>query len=524
METPSHATVKDIATRAWQGYAATVVLATLYPTLFVLSQNWYALHASQALWLVAAALVAGLVIYLLVEAVLHAGSWLAAQWRVTLPWQVRPVVFGIVCGAIVSLLLFQTLRHALGDHSLRALAYALIGAVFVVVLLRGARRQLNAFLALLSLVASVSWAIGAMDTSQDWISTVRQDFEAAKFKRKPNIYLMIYDSYTTEDAYRKIFDFDNTTHRQALENRKLKVLDTFGNYRMTLQTAVALFLGTHHYYSTETGFNDTQSGRPFLAGVVHNPVLQTLKANGYALQYIHGLDYFVNEQGMLDYMFPEKPSFSALRVFGTPLLKRKRRITLESQMEALYARLPLPPGDKGTPWFTFVHVNLPSHANLIHDWRRLAAFEQTFREKTATANTHMLALIDRIRARDPEAVVIVLGDHGPHRYNKLAEAADVNAALAEAGATHEIVALDLFGIMIAIGSDGLCDDHIYAGISPVNLMRSLIACLAQDNALHEARVDDITLYRRKSGELVLMARDGKALPAWESFAAPALPH
>lgn len=498
--------------------APAVVLSVLYPTLFVLSQNWYVLNAVQAAWLLAFAVIAGLVLYAVAELALRAASWLLRHWRGRpLPASVRPVVFGILCAAVISLLLSRTLKMALPDRSLAVPLYVALGALFSWAFLRGAERHVAALLVLLSAIAATSWAVSAMDTSQSWIANVRQDFERARFKSRPNVYLFIYDAYGSDDAYRRVFDFDNRPHYAALAERRFKVLHTFANYRSTLQTTVSVFLGAHHYYNTETGFDDTQNGRPFLAGMVHNPVLATLKSNGYKLQYVHSIDYFVNEQGILDYMFPEKPVSSALRVFGVPLLKMKRRISLDAQKEALYSRLHPPAGADGTPWFTFAHVNLPGHADLAADWRKLAPFEQRFRERTAEANTHMLETMDRIRAVDPDAVIVVFGDHGAHRYNRLGAGADPNADFKAAGVSAETVALDEFGIMIAVGSNGRCDDYVHEGMTPVNMMRAVFACLAEDKGLLEARADDITLYRGRNRRLLLTARDGKPLPAWEEF-------
>lgn len=513
--------LKRFAWAAWAGYPATVVLSALYPTLFVLSQNWYALHPKQAAWLVVVAILAGFTIYAVAEILLRAGDWIAARWQgKTLPELVRPVIFGLICTAILYGLLSRTLKIAFGERYLVVGFYIALAGILIYAFSRGAQRHVSAFLALMATIASVSWAAGAMDSSQSWIEKVSQDFETAKFKHKPNIYLFIYDAYSNEDAYKKIFDFDNSQQYADLQQRKFKVLHTFSNYRSTLQTAISVFLGKHHYYSTETGLNDTQKGRPLLAGVAHNPVLSTLKSNGYRLQYIHALDYFVNEQGILDYMFPEKPITSSLRVFGLPLLKMKRDITLEAQKEVLYSRIHPPPGADGEPWFTFAHVNLPAHSPSAADWRTLGGFPARFRDKTKLANAHMLETIDRIRAVDPEAVIIIFGDHGAHRYNKLAFGQDPEVAFQEEGVSPEIAALDDSGIMIAFGSQGLCDDDVYEGMTPVNMMRSLFACLAEDKSLLDERVADITLYRNAKQQLFMTAKDGKALPKWETYKPP----
>lgn len=505
---------------AWNGPAASVVLSTLYPTVFVLSQNWYALHASQTAWLLMVALASGLAIYAVLEAGVRGGTWVGRR----LGWSFladghrsRDVVFALACTGLLYLLLQATLKSALPGWGLRMSALAGLAIVLLVAFQRGAYRYVNTFLGALVLVAGISWVAATFDKSQDWISSVRQDFETAAFKRKPNIYLFIYDAYGSDDAYRKVFDFDNTGHYAALEQRGFKVLHTFSNYKSTLQTTIALFLGAHHYYSTETGFDDTQKGRPLLAGVIHNPVLSTLKRNSYRLQYIHSIDYFVNEQGILDYMFPDKPISSSLRVFGVPLLKMKRKISADDHKQALYSNIKQPAGATREPWFTFVHVNLPGHADLSANWRDLANFVPRYRQRTVEANAHMLETIDKIKATDPGAVIAIFGDHGAHRYAGLAEAADPNAAFVAAGVPAEKVALDDFGIMLAIASAGVCDKYLGTGTTPINIMRSLFACLAEDDALLVKRAGDITLFRNKKSALWLAARDGKPLLRWEPF-------
>jgi hypothetical protein len=522
MASLSESTAKAVRSAA-TGYAAAVLLAALYPTVFVLSQNWYALPPAQSIWLVAVAILSGLAVYALVEIGLRAAGWAVARWRGAPPSPaVRPIAFAVACTVVFALLISKTMKATLGSGTLAIIAYVAIGAVIVWAFSRGAQRYVNAFLALLTAIAGVSWAASAMDTSQSWIATIRQDFERTRFKRKPNIYLFIYDAYGSEDAFRKVFAYDNARHYGDLRQRQFKVVHTFANYGSTLQTAIAVFLGLHHYYGPATGFNDSKKGRSLLAGLYHNPVLETLRSNGYRLQYIHSLDYFVNEQGVLDYMFPEKPVSDALRVFGLPLLKIKR-VLLDEQREVLYSRLRPAPAAGSEPWFTFAHVNLPGHANLNKSWRDLADFETRFRERTAAANTHMLETIDRIRAVDPDAVVVLFGDHGAHRYNRLATSEDLDADIQAAGATLETVTLDQFGIMIAVGSAGRCDDYVYDGMTPVNIMRTVFACLAEDRRLLAARADDISLHHGKGGTLLVVAEDGKALPAWKAYTPLATP-
>lgn len=287
--------------------------------------------------------------------------------------------------------------------------------------------------------------------------------------------------------------------------------------RNTLQPTIGVFECAHHYCRTDIGVNDSQNGRPFLAGIVHNPVLNTLKVNGYRLQYIHGLDYFVNEQGLLDYMFPPKPLASALRIFDVPLLKMKRHISIDSQKDALYSNMHPSSKATGVPWFTFAHINKPSHADLSVNWKDLGHFPKLYAERTAQANADMLKTIDRIRSSDPDAVVIIYGDHGSHRYNELWDSDDPNAAFSAAGVPVEIVTLDQFGIMIAVASGGLCEDYFYNGITPVNIMRAVFACLSGDPKLLSEKAEDISLFKGEAATLWQATEQGRILPAWSPY-------
>ena len=143
-----------------------------------------------------------------------------------------------------------------------------------------------------------------------------------------------------------------------------------------------------------------------------------------------------------------------------------------------------------------------------------------FVERTRRANAHSLQVIDRLAAKDPTAVIVVFGDHGAWRYRGAwALDADPNRSFRHAEVSPEIVALDIFGTMIAVRSSGRCDDFFYPSITPVNLTRVLLACLANDRGLLARRAADISLFRSR-GRLYLAAQEGRALPEWKSFRKP----
>ena len=514
-----------------------VLLSTIYPTVFALSNNWYAISGVKIAWLLMIAVAAGLAAWLAVEILISVVDWLLAfldprAHRLWSRYGGRSLV-ALLCSGSLFVLLNGTLREALGGPRLVGAAFLLVTAGLVFLFTGERQRYFTGVLGLLTLVSAASWLFSGgvhklMAHGAGNFLTEKQAFETATLSAKPNVYFFIYDAYGSRDAYLKVFGFDNFAHYQALERRGFKVVHTFSNYFATWPTTLSVFLGTHHFYRLSTGVDDTKFGRSIMAGLARNPVLETFKANGYRLQQIHGIDYFLSERGVLDFVFPEEPVYSAMRIYDSPLLNKlvgRDRIFAEGrrvseQKAVLFSHFPDPPGARSGPWFTFSHVNLPKHGPTDKTWLQLKGFEEGYVEATARANEHMLSVIDAIAAKDPEAIVVIIGDHGAWRYRKVWTLdADPNRAFEKAGIDPEIITYDIFGAMIAVRSRGRCDDRVYPGVTPVNVMRIVIACLAQDPKLLENRPEDISLFVLR-GKLWLTAKDGQPLAKWQPYEKP----
>jgi hypothetical protein len=516
--------------RTRDSFALAPVLAAFYPTVFALSNNWYSISQRKVLWLLGASLIAGALVAAASQFMLGPlrlafrliGVGAAEAWSRT----VQAAVLAVACITMLFVLLQGTLLAALvSPYAVgAALGLSAVGTVWLFV--RGRQRYFSSMLVLLILVSGLGWLWRWVEV-KFWVPASarlpvgRRAFEHAKFVHKPNIYLFIYDAYGSREVYQRLFHFDNSPHYDALERRGFTIAHTFSNYRSTWPTTLSIFSGEHHYYEMSAGVDDTRLGRALMAGLGRNPLLETMRRNGYRVQYIHGTDYFVSEQGVLDFVFPQEPVYGAMRVYGSPLvtsLARNRLLagtSIAEQTSVILSRLPDPRGAGAEPWFTFAHVNLPSHSPRDKNWLELKDFEQRFVERTRRANAHSLRVIDRIRATDPHAIIVITGDHGAWRYRDVWSLdEDPNRSFQRAGVSGDVVSLDIFGTMIAVHSNGRCDDYVYAFITPVNIMRTLCACLANDRGLLEGRAEDIAIFRLGKW-LFLVARDGRPLPRWE---------
>jgi hypothetical protein len=242
------------------------------------------------------------------------------------------------------------------------------------------------------------------------------------------------------------------------------------------------------------------------------------------------------DQGNLDYLYPgaSEPVYSGLRLFNNPLLGRlpfgevaaagASPTTLEGYVSAMTDVLfnRLQQTIKGSnAWFTYIHFPLPAHGGgpFLRDNR---VFENWYRENTRKANVHMLRTIDRLLEIDPDALIILAGDHGSYRYGDAWRGADnPNDAFEAKGLDSDAVTVDYFGILMAIHSRGQCDDLIYESMTPVNLMRVIFSCLSGDRELLHGRVADTSIfpaglvtYFDVPKSIYMTVKDGKILKPW----------
>jgi hypothetical protein len=514
---------------------AAILLSVLYPTLFAFSQNWYT--ASGREWVLLGGLAFGF--GLMVAVLYHVLAPLAAVLLSRVAGRdgktkakpiAHAVLLAVACVVPFFLLLDGTFRDMLGGPR-RVLALQLVVLAAAAWLFRrGHSAKYSAVLATASAASIVSFAAIYLVAPRSGKAEIAktQDFETATLKAKPNIYFFIYDAYGSEQVYANNFGFDNSKHYAELEKRRFRVVHTLSNYANTWATTLSFFSGSHHYYTMNFRNDDTTSGRDVLNGHAHNPVITTLRRNGYRVQFVHASDYFVSDQGDLDIAYAAKPRLNILRLYGSERLDdlvglkdaASRARLLDQQDNYLLERIPEIAKAGAGPWFTFFWQPLPNHSEKRVFFTKQAGFAATFIERTQQANERMLRVVDRIIRDDPSAIVVVIGDHGAWRYAGAAyRDPDPNKAFEHYGITPQAATLDLFGAMIAIRSGGLCDDLVYRGLTPVNIMRVVFACLAERRDVLQGKADDISMFH-VNNRLWLTGREGTMLPVWQAFDPP----
>ena len=297
--------------------------SALYPTVFALSANWYALSSAKIVWLLAVVGAAlPLATYLFVR--LLGGLFTLAGPRVTTAWRsyFEPGSLALLCSGFLFLLFEGTLQAVIQSPIVHRGLFALFAALLAWLFIKGRQRYFNSVMLTLILVAAATWIASFASYK---ISAVVPEATAGSeslsnisFAERPNIYFFIYDAYSSRDAYLKVHHFDNSDQYRKLEGEGFKVIHTFSNYLATWPTLLSFFLGKHHYYDLELGVDESVIGRSILAGhaPTPNPVIDVLRSNGYRIQFIHRDDSWVVDRGVLDFVYPEVPAYSALSLFS----------------------------------------------------------------------------------------------------------------------------------------------------------------------------------------------------------------
>lgn len=312
--------------------------------------------------------------------------------------------------------------------------------------------------------------------------TPSKEIQDLDFKEKPNIYIVILESMTSPATFKSIYNYDINPFLSELKDRNFKISDDMmSSYPNTITSMQGMFSMRHHYFFNEMGMDNT-AARGIVSGNLYNPVYHAFKKNGYKIQVgwpgtSMFQDAFKNAQKdntfsidklyyLSDMVWKVKPplmfrlakTFKKL-VIGKQVTIQKVKKGSKVTTKKFWNRS-INWSKENNPVLTIVKINDTFHSDsrLALDLRNassvssLKKFEKVYCDAVSKANPKRLVDVDRIIANDPNAIVILIGDHGARRYRSAIE------ILAETGKWPECipepkdktVARDYLGIFFAI--------------------------------------------------------------------------
>ena len=342
-------------------------------------------------------------------------------------------------------------------------------AVLLAFLLRKFFKKIIAFELILALIgiftlAPVVWK--QLNYSKEWMEQP-DNIESAIFKKRPNIYFIQPDGYVNFSELKKgNYNIENSQFESFLAENNFKTYPNFrSNYAATLPTNSAVFMMKHHYYNEGSDFTETINARNVV--ISDNSVLQILKNNGYRTFFLSEQPYFLTNKPKLGYDFL---NFSLKEIeFVTTGIEEPRDVIapFKDYLEAF------PQG----PNFFSVQIFNPGHiTNRTKESRGVEGERQRYIKSLTKANEKLTAITNAILEKDPQALIILMADHGGfvgmthtgETYTKNTDRDFVNS---------------IFSSILAIHwPNGNAPEFDYNFKSSVNLFRILTAYLSGENA------------------------------------------
>jgi len=382
-------------------------------------------------------------------------------------------------------------------------------------------KPLNIFLIVFSLISVFT---GTINAAEDFFEE-SSDLKTYKYtlRKTPNIYLYVLESYHDFSTIRQAYNIDTSNLEIFLnENDFVIYEDALSNSRVTLKSLADLF-SMRLDFGKEKGNDDTdRSIRYLIGGNYRNMVLKNLKENGYYTEYIlRGATYYILEKGA--YLDAEDANLFGLRLLQ-PLVdvnksfrKLLPRPTTRTNMalDQVIPRFVDEKADIKAPLFVFFFggarhtpAGKGRGRHLWRDSEKWVASGQ-YQQAVEKSNRELMRVVQHIIKRDPESVIILLGDHGSHRLRDLQSPTltELDNTLNSIGETLESYVKDHCGILMAVRMlDGRKDISYGLHMSPVNLFRHIFAALNESPDFLKDRVpSESKIYGRT------LARDGKVL-------------
>jgi hypothetical protein len=314
----------------------------------------------------------------------------------------------------------------------------------------------------------------------------------------------------------------------------------------------------HHYYLAEVG--NCSATRGMLAVTAgENPVICTLKANGYRINTIDckaklytffrrglNIDLFLSHIDRSRLYFLYSLRFNLFN--GMVLFVIRELFHLEigiKNTDTQYQVVSAQPGVVGllsqrkeSPTCTIIYMGADHTGyrtmlpHLVKDKDVYARFiHETYPDLRRQADEDLITMLELIQKHDPEALIILIGDHAAYGYSLAYLGSSPREEIHPYALESSQVGRSRVGVLCAIRWP-LDVTHYSAGrvISHVNLFRHVFAALAEDPAVlaqgYQADESYVPIVSasgvRDNTRLYCVARDGKLLDEWEVFTPPPL--
>ncbi|MEZ4818163.1 MAG: sulfatase-like hydrolase/transferase [Flavobacteriaceae bacterium] len=238
--------------------------------------------------------------------------------------------------------------------------------------------------------------------SEDW-KILTDNIERVTFTKAPNIYYIQTDGYVNFSEIGKgYYQYDNGNIKRYLENKGFNIqYNIRSNYTATLESNMAIFALKHHYYNFGYNFSEMTNARETI--VTDNVVLRVLKNNGYKTHFLAEWPYLISNLPKMGYDYCNF-EYSSISLISEGFGEKKEIFkSLQEVFDSTATK----------PNFYFMEILDPGHvtSRKSESLGKVKEKEQYF-EKLERCNTKLVKIIDFLTIKDPEALIVILADHG----------------------------------------------------------------------------------------------------------------
>ncbi len=313
------------------------------------------------------------------------------------------------------------------------------------------------------------------------------NIRGVSLSKTPNLYFISFDSLVPRALLKKYFDVDGTGFHTLFDAKFRRFPNLFVNAvstRNSLYTVLALDPQVHNSQTVAVRDPGTFSGRS------PSPLLGILRGNGYETSTLFDNSYLGRRKGpwvdnyvyfqnrtlcnLLDEAIHPWAFWGYCRWFHregshfTPFLERITSVDTG-----------------GDPRFTMAHLYIPGHTSDTYRHGEAAAFER-YRAEYLRLIERAAEYLDRIVRHveeDPEAILMVYGDHGMYLSRDVEEFDD----------DPEFFVQDRYGVLGGVFPPDACAPWFDAAAAPgwmtlLDAVHAVLSCLSDgERALVEPR-------------------------------------
>ena len=308
--------------------------------------------------------------------------------------------------------------------------------------------------------------------------------ESVVFKKKPNVYFFEPDGYVGfKELKEPPYSFDNSTFETFLDSTNFKTYPDFRtNYVTTLASNGATFTMKHHYYDFNIELEEVENATSII--ISENPVLDAFKNNGYETYFLSSSHYFLLNRPKMGYHH-SSIDYSKIAYLHNGMGEQEPIV--EPFLNYLTDGIE-------KPKFFFVQFLLPWHVSSLENSTAGVEKERgKYLERIEEANTMLTEMISKILEKDPNALILMMSDHGG--YVGLNFTRESYAKVEDSVLVKSIFKSNLT-IHWPNNEVPACDDKLD---SPVNVFRILFSYLSDNSKFAENLQPDESFIIHKKG-------------------------